>query len=181
MKKNIDKKNTITNLTPKIPWLIGGIVLLLFSIGVIIFAATNAYCRGGEAICASKRWGAYIGVLLGILAILTGLLGDRIIFQKKQKSKNSKTGCSLAAFGLILVAISIFLAIAGMNKVFSLDPYINAGSTILAVPVAIAGGIITGFGIYNCEKSKSSSTLFRPILSSIFVIGIVAMIFLVFF
>ena len=154
---------------------------MLFSIGVIIFATTNAYCRGGEAICASKRLGAYIGVLLGILAIFTGLLGDRMISQKKQKANNPRGGYGLAAFGLTLIATGIFLAIVGMNEVFSVSPYINAGMTILAVPIAIAGGIVTGFGVYNCKKLKTSGFVFRPILTSIFIIGIVAMIFLFFF
>lgn len=181
MKNNHNKKTMVNNINLKALWLAGGITLTLFSIGVIIFATTNAYCRGGEAICVSKRWGAYIGVLLGILAIFTGLLGDRMISQKKQKVNNPRRGYGLAAFGLILIATGIFLAIAGMNEVFSVSPYINAGMTILAVPIAIAGGIVTGFGIYNCKKLKTSGFVFRPILTSIFVIGIVAMIFLIFF
>ena len=185
MKNNHNKKTMANNINLKALWLAGGITLTLFSIGVIIFATTNAYCRGGEAICASKRLGAYIGVLLGLLAITLGFLESRLINTLKAKTRGHKKGCGLIYFGLVLVIISTILAIIGLNSK-SLNPSGVAVSpgfamTMAAVPVAIAGAAIFGFGIYASKKGETSNFAIHPILTSIYIIGLIAMVFLIFF
>lgn len=185
MKKNIDNNNSTKNLTLKTSWLVGGIVLLFFSIGVIIFATTNAYCRGGEAICASKRWGAYIGVSLGLLAITLSFLEVRLINTLKAKTRGHKKGCGLIYFGLVLVIISTILAIIGFNSksLNSSGVAVSPGfaMTMAAAPVAIAGAIIFGFGLYASKKGETSNFAIHPILTSIYIIGLIAMVFLIFF
>lgn len=159
--------------------------MTLFSIGVIIFATTNAYCRGGEAMCASKNWGAYIGIFLGILAIFLSFLKDRVTVIEKKKAHNQKRGRGLVYFGLALILIGIILAIIGLNNKFlnpsgtAMTP--GAAMTIISVPLTIAGAAILGFGVYASKKDKVFNSALWPILTSIYVIGIIAMVFLIFF
>lgn len=166
-------------------WLAGGITLTLFSICVIIFATTNADCRGGEAMCASKNWGAYIGIFLGILAIFLSFLKDRITVIEKKEAHNQKRGRGLVYFGLTLILIGIILAIIGLNNKIlnpsgaAITP--DAAMTIISVPLTVAGAIIVGFGVYTSKKDKVFNSALWPILTSIYVIGIIAMVFLIFF
>ena len=185
MKNNHNKKTMANNINLKALWLAGGITLTLFSIGVIIFATTNAYCRGGEAMCASKNWGAYIGIFLGILAIFLSFLKDRITIIKKKKAHNQKRGRGLVYFGLTLILIGIIFAIIGLNNKFlnpsgaAMTP--GAAMTIISVPLTVAGATIVGFGAYASKKDKVFNSALWPILTSIYVIGIIAMVFLIFF
>lgn len=103
----------------------------------------------------------------------------------KTKKRDRKNNRGLIYFGVILAAISIILAIIGFNSK-SLNPSgaamtPGAAMTIISVPLAIAGAIIVGFGIYASKKEKSSNSVLQPILTSIYVIGIIAMIFLISF
>ena len=135
--------------------------------------------------CASKRWGAYIGIFLGILAIFLSFLKDRTTVIEKKKAHNQKRGRGLVYFGLTLILIGIILAIIGLNNKFlnpsgaAMTP--GAAMTIISVPLAIAGAIIVGFGIYASKKEKSSNSALQPILTTIYVIGIIAMIILICF
>lgn len=159
--------------------------MTLFSIGVIIFTTISVDCRAGEAVCSSKNWGAYIGIFLGILAIFLSFLKDRITVIEKRKAHNQKRGRGLVYFGLTLTLIGIILAIIGLNNK-SLNPSgaamtPGAAMTIISVPLAIAGAIIVGFEVYASKKDKVFNSALWPILTSIYVIGIIAMVFLIFF
>lgn len=184
-KESKKRKEIGKDKAPNVYWLLSGAFLTLFSVGVIIFTATNTYCHGREAMCASENWGAYIGVLLGLLAITLSFLEGRLINTSKAKTRGHKKGRGLIYFGLVLVIISTILAIIGFNSK-SLNPSGVAVSpgfamTMAAAPIAIAGAIIFGFGLYASKKDKVFNSALWPILTSIYVIGIIAMIFLIFF
>lgn len=179
---NEKTKNAITF---NIFWFLSGIILALFSIGVIVFTAISVDCRAGEAVCSSKNWGAYIGIFLGILAIILSFLKDRITVVEKKKAHNQKRGRGLVYFGLTLILIGIILAIIGLNNKFlnpsgaAMTP--GAAMTIISVPLTVAGATIVGFGVYASKKDKVFNSALWPILTSIYVIGIIAMVFLIFF
>ena len=184
-KESKKRKEIGKDKAPNVYWLLSGAFLTLFSIGVIIFTATDTYCRAGGVVCSGKNWGAYIGVLLGLLAITLSFLEGRLTNTLKAKTRGHKKGCGLIYFGLVLVVISTIFAIIGFNSK-SLNPSGVAVSpgfamTMTAVPVAIAGAIIFGFGLYASKKDKVFNSALWPILTSIYVIGIIAMIFLIFF
>ena len=166
-------------------WFLSGIILSFFSIGVIIFTAISVDCMAGEAVCSSKNLGAYIGIFLGILAIFLSFLKDRITVIEKKKAHNQKRGRGLVYFGSTLILIGIILAIIGLNNKFlnpsgaAMTP--GAAMTIISVPLTVAGATIVGFGVYASKNEKSSNSALRPILTSIYVIGIIAMIVLIYF
>ena len=140
-------------------WLIMGISIILFSIGILVFTATNSRCQIGPAMCSAKNWSAYVGFFLGAIAILQFLL----IFLKKNQSKiitsiyNNRYG--LLTFGIFIIISSIILATIGFTNE-SLNPSgaamtPGAAMVISAIPVAIAGVLITCFGIYCSNKAKN--------------------------
>lgn len=135
--------------------------------------------------CTSKNWGAYIGIFLGILAIFLSFLKDRTTVIEKKKAHNQKRGRGLVYFGLTLILIGIILAIIGLNNKFlnpsgaAMTP--GAAMTIISVPLTIAGATIVGFGVYAFKEDKVFNSALWPILTSIYVIGIIAMFFLIFF
>ena len=184
-KESKKRKEIGKDKAPNVYWLLSGAFLTLFSVGVIIFTTTDTYCRAGEAVCSSKNWGAYIGILIGVLAIVLSFLEGKLMNLTKTKKRDRKNNRGLIYFGVILAAISIILAIIGFNSK-SLNPSgaamtLGVAMTIISVPLAIAGAIIVCFGIYASKKEKSSNSALQSILTSIYVIGIIAMIFLIFF
>ena len=184
-KESKKRKEIGKDKAPNVYWLLSGAFLTLFSVGVIIFTATNTYCQAGEAVCSSKNWGAYIGIFLGILAIFLSFLKDRITVIEKKKVHNQKRSRGLVYFGLTLILVGIILAIIGLNNKFlnpsgaAMTP--GAAMTIISVPLTVAGATIVGFGVYASKKDKVFNSALWPILTSIYVIGIIAMVFLIFF
>lgn len=165
-------------------WLIVSIIMVVFSVGILFFTATNSRCQIGPAMCSAKNWGAYIGFFLGAVALSQFFL---MFFKKSQSRKTHihSSNYGLLTFGILLIISGIILAIIGLTN-RSLNPP-GAAMTpgvamiISAILMAIAGVVITCFGKYHTVKSKKHPEKENhPMLLVIFVIGIIIMLFFVF-
>lgn len=170
--KNKNKKKIL------LPWLIAGIALIIFSIMVLIYTFTNKFCQIGPAICNNKKIGAYIGIFLGIVAIIFSFHN----YYNLPKRKNKKTNYHwLTFFGIELIIIGIIMAPFGFDKKL-LNPSgaaVSPGFALIgmATLIALAGIIIAMIGACITKSTKNNGKDSHPIVISLFAIGTIVMIY----
>ena len=157
-------------------WLITGDILIIFSVAILSYALTDHECQASSVTCSTKRYSAYIGIVLSIIAFIMASIRPNKDNQLQKISKNNKH-YGLLVFGQLLIIASIIMPIA-VSSNSSLDSYLGVIMIILTTPTAFSGVIIAGLGIYNLIKWKKSIGISHPVIASIFVIGIVDMFFL---
>ena len=165
-------------------WLIAGIILIIFSISTLIHAFTNNTCQTGPAMCSGKRIGAYIGIFLSIYSIIMAFYYFLSDNKPQITPQNNNKHHGLIVFGSLLIVVSIIMITIGLSSKALNNPpgALTTGfaMVISAIPIALSGGALTCFGIYNIKKQKTNKES-HPVTTSNFIVGIVAMLFFIFF
>lgn len=168
------------NQRNSIIWLLLGIILIIVSIGILIYTASNERCQLGPAMCSSKNWSTCIGFVLGIITISQFF----VLNSRKNQTTNTYTNKNhyrLIVPGILILVVSAIMVLIGFNPSLNssgaaVTP--GAGMVILAIPTAIAGITIACVGIYyNIKYKIHPERENHPILSAIFFIGVIFMIF----